>query len=150
MAVEIEHKYLVNDTSFVQMATQVINIQQGYLVREPERTVRVRIADTNAYITIKGKGDGTIRPEFEYAIPLDDARQLLAMCLPTVIRKARHIVDFGGHRWEVDVYQGHLQGLVTAEIELPDASATYPLPPFVGHNVTGDPRYSNARLSDPR
>ena len=152
MNTEVEHKYLVVNDSFVALAAERIDIMQGYLSREAGRTVRVRIAGDRAFITIKGRStaDGAARDEFEYAIPVDDARCLLAMCPPPVISKTRHIVPHDGHRWEVDVFHGDLEPLVIAEIELSDPDERYTLPPFVGKNVTGDPRYYNSRLSAPK
>lgn len=147
MATEIEHKYLVKDDSFVSRASVLIHIRQGYLCRDQERTVRIRVTDDKAFITIKGCGKGAARPEFEYEIPLPDGEQLLTLCLDHVISKTRHIVIDHGNRWEVDVYHGRLQGLVTAELELADENCTYPLPDFLGEDVTGEPRFSNAALS---
>lgn len=147
MAIEIEHKYLVKNNSFVPMTSDVVNIRQGYLARDKDRTVRVRLTDNKAFVTIKGKGDGVKRPEFEYEIPFLDGEQLLALCLPTVITKTRHIVFHNDNKWEVDVYHGKLEGLITAEIEIPHEGYIYSLPPFVGENVTGYVRYSNAVLS---
>ncbi|MBR4828999.1 MAG: CYTH domain-containing protein [Muribaculaceae bacterium] len=146
MGVEIEHKYLVTDDSYRQLACGTSEIRQGFLSRMPERVVRVRVRDDKGYITIKGTGDGTAHPEFEYEIPLDDAMQMLALCEPPVIEKTRYIVMHEGNRWEVDEFHGDLQGLVIAELEVPDKDYRFPLPPFVGKEVTGDPRYYNAQL----
>ncbi len=158
MAKEIEHKYLVVGQRWKQMSTHAMCITQGYLCRDPERTVRVRLiepADSRkvsscprAVITIKGKNHGATRLEMEYEIPADDARQLLALCPPPLISKTRHIIPFDGYKWEVDQFHGHLEGLVMAEIELPTADARYTLPPFVAQNVTNDPRYYNSNLID--
>ncbi len=147
MPTEIEHKYLVKNDEFVARTTSKVHIRQGYLSRDKHRTVRVRIAGCQAFVTIKGVGNGLSRPEFEYEIPLPDGEQLLSMCLDFVIDKTRHIVVDHGNRWEVDVYHGRLQGLMTAELEVPDEDYTYPLPDFVGTEVTGQARYSNAALS---
>lgn len=147
MATEIEHKYLVKDDSFVPQASAVIHIRQGYLSRDKERTVRVRVTDDKAFVTIKGISKGAVRPEFEYEIPRSDGEQLLVMCLDHIIDKTRHIVIDHGNKWEVDIYHGRLQGLVTAELEIPDEQYTYPLPDFLGVDITGEPRFSNAALS---
>ncbi|MBQ7691732.1 MAG: CYTH domain-containing protein [Muribaculaceae bacterium] len=146
MATEIEHKYLVTDDSYKSMATERHHIEQGYLNRVPSRTVRVRIIDDHAAITIKGANRGAARPEFEYPIPVSDARQLLEQCEPPVIVKTRHIVIYEGNRWEVDEFGGALRGLVLAELEIPTESYRYPLPPFVGANVTDNPKYYNSQL----
>lgn len=146
MATEIEHKYLVTDDSYKSMATERHHIEQGYLNRVPSRTVRVRIIDDHATITIKGVNRGAARPEFEYPIPVSDARQLLEQCEQPVIVKTRHIVIYEGNRWEVDEFGGALRGLVLAELEIPTESYRYPLPPFVGANVTDNPKYYNSQL----
>ena len=114
MGIEIEHKYLVVNDKYRNMASSSHRIMQGYLSREPQRTVRIRVKDKQGFITIKGKNVGDTRAEFEYPIPIDDAMQLLNMCLPTVIEKTRYLVPFEGHTWEVDEFHGARQGLVVA------------------------------------
>lgn len=146
MATEIERKYLVKNDIFKEMATNSSHILQGYLCREPERTVRVRIRDDYGYLTVKGKNTGASRLEFEYEVPLSDAKEMLSLCIPPVLEKIRHIVPFDGHIWEVDEFLGHRSGFVTAEIELSSESEQYSLPPFVGTDVTGDPAYYNSNL----
>lgn len=146
MGIEIEHKYLVKDDSYKQMATSQSEIHQGFLSRDPERTVRVRINNRQGFITIKGKGDGTAHPEYEYEIPHDDALQMLSLCQPPVINKTRYIVMHDGNRWEVDDFHGDLHGLVIAELEVPSEDYRFTVPPFVGTEVTGDKRYYNSQL----
>ena len=147
MALEIEHKFLVNGDSYKWEASGKQEIIQGYLSRDPERTVRVRVRDDKAFITIKGKGTGgTARPEFEYEVPLEDALEMIKLCLPPIIVKTRYIVMHEGNRWEVDEFKGNLQGLVIAELEVPSEDYFFNLPQFVGLEVTGDPRYYNANL----
>lgn len=146
MAQEIEHKYLVKNQDYKKFAKKVIFIKQGYLSRDPERTVRVRLWDNDGYITIKGKNQGDRRAEYEYKIPYQDAENLLELCVPPVIEKRRYIVDFQGHRWEVDEFLGALAPLVLAEIELSSSDEKYDLPDFIGENVTNDPRYYNSNL----
>lgn len=146
MGIEIEHKYLVVNDKYRNMASSSHRIMQGYLSREPQRTVRIRVKDNQGFITIKGKNVGDTRAEFEYPIPIDDAMQLLNMCLPTVIEKTRYLVPFEGHTWEVDEFHGVRQGLVVAEIEIGNSNQQYTLPPFVGQNVTGNPDYYNSNL----
>ena len=146
MSTEIEHKYLVKDGSYKREAFKQSEIQQGFLSRNPERTVRVRIRDDKGFITVKGRGDGAAHPEFEYEIPLEDARQMMALCEPPVIVKTRYLVMHEGNCWEVDEFHGDLQGLVIAELEVPSEDYRYGLPPFVGLEVTGDPRYYNSQL----
>lgn len=149
MGLEIEHKYLVNDDSYRSMSSSVREIRQGYLSRVPERTVRVRTVDDKGYITVKGLTRGFVRLEYEYEIPAEDARELLGLCQPPILEKRRYIVDYAGKKWEVDEFMGHLSPLVLAEIELASEDERYDLPPFIGKNVTGDPRYYNSNLSKP-
>ena len=147
MGKEIEHKYLVRNESFKQMCSETIDMAQGYLSRQKGRTVRVRIAGNQGFITIKGPNDNATRDEFEYSIPFADAQALLKMCPPPVISKTRHIVYHEGNKWEIDVFHGDLEGLVTAEIELPAPDHKYALPDFVGRDVTGDRRFYNSCLT---
>ena len=144
---EIEHKFLVSGP-YKHLATDISHIVQGYLSDDPGRTVRIRIRDDEAFITIKGpsSSDGLSRLEWEQPIPLDQARQLLTLCLPGTIDKHRHIVPYEGHRWEVDEFHGHLEGLTLAELEVPSADTEFVAPPFLGPEVTGDPRYYNSQL----
>lgn len=146
MATEIEHKFLVANDGYRTMAAHSVEIEQGYLSRDPERTVRVRIKGDHGYITVKGKNAGDARLEFEYEIPLADARAILGLCIPPVISKRRWIVPYEGYIWEVDEFHGSLSPLIVAEIELPSSDTRYILPPFVGENVTGDPSYYNSNL----
>lgn len=146
MAIEIEHKYLVKNDNYKEISTASFHIMQGYLSREPERTVRVRIKDDKGFLTIKGKNKGASRAEFEYEIPLEDALSMLDMCLPPILEKVRYIVPFDGHIWEVDEFFGDRSGLVTAEIELKSDYEDYRHPDFIGENVTGDSRYYNSNL----
>lgn len=149
MGLEIEQKYLVKNDSYRGMSTSVREIRQGYLSRVPERTVRVRTVDDKGFITVKGLTRGLVRLEYEYEIPVTDARELLTLCEPPVIEKRRYIVDYAGKKWEVDEFMGHLSPLVVAEIELNSEDEQYETPPFIGKNVTGDPRYYNSNLSKP-
>lgn len=146
MALEIEHKYLVVDASYRDMATDRVEIRQGYLSRAANCVVRVRIFGNHAFITVKGKTAGDTRMEYEYQIPADDARDMLAMCGGNIISKTRYIVPYEGFTWEVDEFAGCHEGLVIAEIELPSSSTQYKRPPFAGENVTGNPRYYNSNL----
>ena len=144
---EIEHKFLVSGP-YKHLATDISHIVQGYLSDDPERTVRIRIRDDQATLTIKGgsSSDGLSRYEWEQPIPLNQARQLLALCLPGTIDKHRYIVPDEGRRWEVDEFHGHLEGLTLAELEVPSADTKFAIPPFLGPEVTGNPRYYNSQL----
>lgn len=146
MAKEIERTFLVTNYNFKEMATDTIVILQGYLNRDPERTVRVRLANERAFLTVKGKNHGMSRLEFEYEVPLDDARKMLSLCTGRILDKTRYIVPYKGHIWEVDEYCGDLRGLVVTEVELEREDEHVEIPPFAGKEVTGDPRYYNSQL----
>lgn len=146
MAKEIERTFLVVDDSFKDMSSFTFHILQGYLNRDPERTVRIRIRNDSAFLTVKGKTVGFERDEFEYEIPLEDGLQMLGMCSGRILDKTRYIVPFQGFNWEVDEYHGDLEGRIVAEVEIPSPDTQLHLPPFVGKEVTGDPRYYNSQL----
>lgn len=146
MAIEREHKYLVINDSYKTDASESHVIRQGYLNRQPSRTVRVRTFDNHGFITVKGKTEGDSRLEFEYEIPFADAIELLRLCEGKIIEKTRYCVPFGNHIWEVDEFHGDLAPLTVAEIELSSNDSGYALPPFAGKEVTGDPRYYNSAL----
>lgn len=148
MATEIERKFLLRG-DFRPAATDAERIVQGFLSSVPERVVRVRRCGDRGYLTIKGRSDaaGTTRYEWEREIPADEADALLALCEPGVIDKTRHRVPVDGHVFEVDEFHGDNAGLVVAELELADADDPVPRPPWLGAEVTGDPRYYNAALA---
>lgn len=146
MALEIEHKFLVRNESYRQLATASHSISQGYLCRQPERTVRVRLKDDRGFLTVKGRNEGASRVEFEYEISREDAEKMLGMCEPPLLSKTRYIVPFEGHIWEVDEFSGNRAGLVTAEIELRSEDEAYSVPDFIGEDVTGNPLYYNSNL----
>lgn len=146
MAKEIERTFLVDDDSFRDMAVMQVHILQGYLNRDPERTVRVRILNDSAFLTVKGKTQGFERDEFEYEVPLEDGLQMMQLCQGRILDKTRFIVPFEDHTWEVDEYHGDLAGLIVTEVELDHPEVEVSLPPFVGREVTGDPRYYNSQL----
>lgn len=151
MALEIERKFLVKDRKYVEMAKESHHIRQSYLNRDPRRTVRVRMSgDDRAFLTVKGRNDGCVRNEWEYSIPAADAIEMAeSLTGGWDIDKTRYIVYHDGFTWEVDEFHGHLEGLVVAEVELTSASDAPSLPPFVGREVTGDPRYYNSALVRP-
>lgn len=146
MAIEIEHKYLVTDDTYKSMASDCHEIRQGYIDRSINHTVRVRISDSKGFITIKGKNEGDTRLEFEYEIPKEDAEKLLSLCEGRILHKRRYIINYEGYKWEVDEFLGDLSPLTVAEIELPTSTHHYTLPPFIGKEVTGDPKYYNSML----
>jgi adenylate cyclase len=145
MGLEIERKFLVTGTAY-RTATAGVLTRQGYLSRVPGRTVRVRIAGNQGFLTVKGKSQGLSRAEFEYAIPVEDAAALLELCEKPLIEKTRYRIPFGAHTWEVDEFHGANAGLVVAEVELESAAEEPALPPWVGREVSGDARYVNANL----
>lgn len=148
MATEIERKFLVLDDSYKREAFSSSHIRQGYICSERGRTVRIRIRDDRAYITIKGPSlnGGLSRYEFEQEIPLDDAHHLLTLCEPGVIDKTRWLVKSDSHTFEVDEFHGDNDGLVMAEVELRTEDEAYEKPDFIGKEVTGDRRYYNSQL----
>ena len=146
MAYEIEHKYLVINDSFRLMATGKVDIKQGYLNRNPERTVRIRTVGNNGFLTVKSRNHGAKRLEFEYQIPVKDATEILKLAEPGIVEKTRWIVPFGDLVWEVDEFHGTQSGVIVAEVELPDEDINYEKPPFIGQDITGDPAYYNSNL----
>ena len=151
MNIEIERKFLVTGDGWRRGAVGR-SIRQGYLGIDKERTVRVRATEEGGWITVKGRSAGSVRSEFEYAIPCAEAEQMLeSLCLRPLIEKTRFVVRHGGKEWEVDVFTGVHEGLMLAEVELRDRGEEVALPPWVGEEVTGDPRFENASLvSRPR
>lgn len=148
MAKEIERKYIVIKDGFKELSTAKHSIVQGYISTIPDRTVRVRIKDSKAFLTVKGRNQGAERSEWEFEIPFEEAKEILYQ-LPGVkgLTKTRYIVPWEGHIWEVDEFHGQHKGLVLAEIELSDASEEFDLPPFVGKEVTDNPEYYNSVLA---
>lgn len=146
MAIEIEHKYLVVNDAYKKMATAELHIRQGYLNRNPDRTVRVRTINDKGYLTVKGRNQGEHRLEFEYEIPFYDAEEILKLAEPGIVEKTRFVVPFSGLLWEVDEFHGDLTGVVVAEIELPAKGFSYKKPAFIGKEITGDPAYYNSNL----
>jgi len=148
MAYETERKFLVRG-NFRPHVTHSFVLKQGYLQLEPERTVRVRIKGDKAYLTIKGatSPSGLTRHEWEYGIPLTDAQEMLRLCADNVIEKTRHLIPCGSLMFEVDEFGGENEGLVVAEIELPNEDTPFDHPDWLGDEVTGDVRYYNSALS---
>ncbi|MEH6357673.1 MAG: CYTH domain-containing protein [Pseudomonadales bacterium] len=146
MAIEIERKFLVSGTAFLDGLTGT-EFQQGYL-SHGTATVRVRIAGEQAFLTIKGKTQGISRSEYEYAIPKADARNMLAtLCDEAAIEKTRYLIEHAEKCWEVDVFHGANQGLIVAEIELKDEHEKLTLPDWVAEEVSSEVRYFNSQLA---
>ncbi|KKB79828.1 adenylate cyclase [Devosia soli] len=148
MAAEIERKFLLKGDAWKNAAESSSRLQQGYLSTSAKATVRIRIFDDErAVLTLKGAPIGLTRPEFEYEVPLDDARQMMTLSFPNIVEKRRYKVPFGEHLWEIDVFEGHHAGLVLAEVEMETEEDIVILPDWVGEEVTDDDRYANASLS---
>lgn len=145
MGTEIERKFLVTGEAW--RSADGMRLIQGYLNRDKARTVRVRVAGEQAFLTIKGPTHGASRAEFEYEIPLAEAESLLLLCDGPVIEKFRHIIEHRGFTWEVDEFFGDNAGLVVAEIELNGEDQIFDRPQWVGKEVTEDPRYFNSSLA---
>jgi len=145
MGIEIERKFLVDGQAWREAPGQAY--AQGYLNRDKQRTVRVRIVEDRAWITIKGASAGATRAEFEYAIPVADAQALLQMSDGPIVRKIRRKLEHAGHTWEIDEFQGDNAGLVVAEIELRAEDEAFERPGWLGAEVTDDPHYFNSNLA---
>lgn len=133
------------------MVVSSTDIAQGYMAVQGA-TVRIRVRQGKAYLTIKGpsRDGGLSRYEFEREIPLADAEEMLHLCKGGLVEKTRHIVEYEGHVWEIDEFHGANEGLLMAEVELSSPDETVILPPFIGPEVTGNPHFYNKRmLTDP-
>jgi adenylate cyclase len=146
MPLEIERKFIVDIDRLVLTATGK-RYRQGYLPAAGKTSVRVRICDDAAWLTLKGETVGASRLEFEYAIPVEDAAHILeSLCEGSMIDKTRHLLDHAGHTWEIDVFAGDNAGLVIAEVELQSEDEAVELPDWAVEEVTRDSRYYNANL----
>ena len=148
MGIEIERKFLVRDDSWRNSAKRHTKIRQAYLDSNAKVSIRVRIEDdSGAILTLKSRSSKLRRREFEYAIPISDAEELISLTRADIIEKVRYIVPCGNLNWEIDVFSGKNLGLVIAEIELPDENHQIELPPWIGPEVTGQDRYYNGTLA---
>jgi CYTH domain-containing protein len=147
--IEIERKFLVISDAFKDEAHQKHRIIQGFLNRDPERTVRVRLKDNKGILTVKGRSsnDGLSRFEWEKEISKNDANALLEFCEKGVIDKIRYEVKVNHHIFEVDEFFGDNEGLVVAEVELQTEDETFTKPEWLGEEVTGNIKYYNSQLS---
>ena len=151
MPIEIERKFLLTDDGWKSQVIRRIHIRDGLIANNNGNKARVRIADANATITLKSSRRGPIRTEFEYAIPYSDALEMLqTMCDGRVLDKVRHFIPYGGSLWHVDVYEGIFSGVVLAEVELQHADQELDLPPWIGEEVTNDPRYRKLNMERQR
>jgi len=154
MGIEIERKFLVTGDAWRAAAHEVLPMAQGYINDlgamdrgEQKASVRVRLQGEQAFLNLKSRELGHTRQEFDYPIPVEDARALLALCVGGVIDKRRHLVRHGGHLWEVDEFLGANAGLVVAEIELASAGEAFDRPGWAGREVTDEARYYNLALA---
>ncbi len=151
MGTEIERKFLLRDDSWREAVIQSTVFRQRYLPFAEGRSGsgRVRIAGDKAFLTLKSAVKGFSRSEFEYEIPVADAQEILRnLCTGASIEKTRHLVPYEGFLWEIDEFSGDNAGLIVAEIELESEQTSFPLPPWIGKEVTGDPRYFNSVLAE--
>ena len=149
MALEIERKFLVKDDAFKSLAVEIIPIEQGYMTTESDCVVRVRTVGTHAVVTIKSKNksDSITRHEWEYAIPVADAREMMTVCTSSIIRKTRYMVPIGKHTFEVDVFHDDNDGLVLAEVELSAEDELFETPEWLGEEVTAKECYYNVFIA---
>ncbi len=154
MGIEIERKFLVTGDGWRTAAHAVVPMAQGYLNAvgaldsgAQKASVRIRIQGDAAYLNIKSCELGHTRQEFEYPVPVAEARELLALCVGGLVDKRRHLVNHGGLLWEVDEFLGDNAGLVVAEVELESADQHFDLPDWAGAEVTDEPRYYNLALA---
>jgi adenylate cyclase len=148
MGLEIERKFLVNIEKWNNIEKPDKNYyRQGYLLTDPNKTIRVRQTGDKGYLTIKGLSVGAIRPEFEYEIPKEDARQLLDSFAECILTKIRYKIFFNGKIWEVDEFLDENLGLVVAEIELESETEQFELPDWISLEVTGEDKYYNSNIA---
>ena len=151
---EIERKFLVSSDAFKAAATGSHEITQAYLSKDAGKTIRIRIRDARAFLTIKSSRlrEGLAKFEWEKEIDVSDARELMQLCLPGTISKTRYIIPAppyqgAARKWEVDVFHsGKMAGLVLAELELGDEQEPFERPAWLGEEVTGQPQYYNANM----
>jgi adenylate cyclase len=147
MAIEIERRFRVSTDAWRSCIARSTRITQGYLAITDESVIRVRVRDTQGYVTIKSRDGGVARQEFEYEVPLADAQSLLQLCGLRILEKIRHEVDDAGYCWEIDEYGEPLEGLIVAEVELSSETEDPPRPSWVGDEITHDGSFSNAALA---
>jgi adenylate cyclase len=149
MAVEIERKFMIHqDLWYALLKPEGNSIVQAYLVNEPEKVIRIRVDDSQGFITIKGPVQNLTRLEFEYPIPLKEALEIIGHFSKKRIEKMRYKIEFKGHIWEIDEFFGENEGLILAEIELKKEEETFEKPSWIGEEVTSDFRYYNSYLFD--
>ena len=147
MAIEIERKFLVKEKPF-SIPKRSLKINQGYIINEKSKVIRVREKGDDYFLTIKGNNIGISRLEYDFPISKEDAKELIFhFCKTTLIEKTRHYIEHKGHTWEVDEFHGKNNGLIVAEIELESEDEKFEIPDWVGEEVTQDDRYYNMNLA---
>jgi adenylate cyclase len=147
MPQEIERKFLLASDAWRSLVTRRRLMSQGYIATTGRVSVRVRVSDGEAWLNIKRGGLEPVRDEYEYSIPLDDARALLESAPEQpIVEKTRHWVPYAGVEWEIDEFHGQNEGLIVAEIELTDVQQRFARPPWLGKEVTEQSRYYNVSL----
>lgn len=148
MGKEIERKYLVHHHKWQQLHKPTGQLyRQGYLLTDPNKTIRVRLTPTNAFLTIKGLSIGATRAEYEYEIPLDEAKELLDHFSIAELSKIRYKIVYDKYVWEVDEFLGDNIGLIVAEIELTSEAEIFGIPPWIDQEVTAEEKYYNSNLT---
>lgn len=143
---EIERKFLLKNDAWRAEVRDSQPMSQGYLASSERSSVRVRIAGSKAWLNIKSGGLVASRLEYEYPVPVDEARELLALAEGRLVEKTRHLVARGGKTWEIDEFHGENAGLVVAELELESEGEQFTRPPWLGREVTELRRYYNVCL----
>jgi adenylate cyclase len=147
MATEIERKFLITNDNWRKDADKGIYMVQGYMGSNEKSSIRVRINGDKAHLNIKSKTIGIQRSEYDYPIPVAEAKEILeSLCDKPFIEKTRFLVMHDGHEWEIDVFSGDNEGLIVAELELDSADENFTLPDWAGKDVSDDPRYYNICL----
>jgi adenylate cyclase len=147
MALEIERRFRVSSDAWRASVARSTRITQGYLAITEYAVIRVRVRDAKGYVTIKSRDGGLAREEFEYPIPVDDAKSLLRLCGQRILEKIRHEVPYAGYCWEIDEYVEPFEDLIIAEVELQSENENPPRPPWIGDDITHDGSFSNAALA---
>jgi adenylate cyclase len=147
MGIEIERKFLVDHVRWEELEKSLGEFyRQGYLLTDPQKTIRIRQTSDKGFLTIKGISVGAVRAEYEYEIPFDEAKELLDQFSVAELSKMRYKIPIGNHVWEVDVFSGKNLGLIVAEIELKSEDETFDLPDWIDREVTGEEKYYNSNL----
>ena len=148
MATEIEHKFLLRNDRWRSQVERSARLRQGYLTSDARCSVRVRVANGQAFLNLKSGTLGIQRSEYEYSIPLAEAEEILdTLCEKPLLEKTRHYLHFGEHLWEIDEFAGDNAGLIVAEVELSRVDELFARPDWLGEDVSHDIRYYNSQLA---